>query len=348
VTDIPPVHALVAQVMEGVGTPELLLERGANAHDVQLRPSQVAALAGSDLVVWMGPEMAPWLDRALATAEGAARLGLLEAPGTVLRRYRETDPHDHGAEHGAEEAHEEAVAEKAEGPDQGHDAAHDATAEARAGRDADHGAEAGAEAGHGADHGDDPVAEAGADPGHDEGHGDVHSGTDPHAWLDPANGRVWLGLIAGRLSELDPANAATYQANAEAASARIEALDAALQARLAPLQDRPFLVFHDAYGYFVDHYGLTIAGAVAMGDAAAPGAAHLRELEAQIAASGARCIFPEANHDPRMVQALAEGAGLRVGAPLDPEGSAIEPGPGLYDALLTGLADALTACLAES
>lgn len=310
VTDIPPVHSLVAQVMGTIGQPILLLDRGANAHDVQLKPSQTAALAEADLVVWIGPEMTPWLDRALATAEGADRLGLLAAPGTERRNYGAADAHDHADEAGHDD----------------HDHAHDANEEA----------------GH--DHGhDDHGHEAeGSHAGHD------HSGTDPHAWLDPGNARLWLGLIAERLAAIDPANAAAYTANADAAAARIEALDTALAGRLAPLHDKPFVVFHDAYGYFADHYDLAVAGAIALGDAASPGAAHLKELQARMQDGAAICIFPEANHDPKLVDTMVEGTGARIGPPLDPEGSLVEPGPGLYDAVLTGLADALTACIADS
>jgi zinc transport system substrate-binding protein len=311
VTDIPPVHSLVAQVMGDVGQPVLLIDRGANAHDFQLKPSQTAALSDADLVVWIGPEMTPWLDRALDTAEGAERLGLLAAPGTELRDFGAADPHDH-AEEATHDDHGHEHSEEAGHNDHAHD--HDATAEA----------------------------------GHDDHAGHDHSGTDPHAWLDPANARLWLGTIAASLSAIDPANAAAYTANAEAAVARIDTLDTTLAARLAPLHDKPIVVFHDAYGYFADHYDLTIAGAIALGDAASPGAAHLKELQAKMQGGAPVCIFPEANHDPKLVDTMVEGTGARIGAPLDPEGSILDPGPGLYDALLTGLADALTGCLAES
>jgi zinc transport system substrate-binding protein len=313
VTDIPPVHALVAQVMGDLGQPVLLLERGANAHDFQLKPSQIAALSEADLVVWIGPAMTPWLDRALETAEGAQSVTLLDAPGTELRRFGAADPHDHAED------------------DHGH-----GTEGAKA-------TEAGGEHDH--DHGHDEHAH---DEHAEEGHHHEHTGTDPHAWLDPANAQAWLRLIADRLGEADPGNAATYTANAEAASARIASLDVTLAARLEPLHDRPFVVFHDAYGYFADHYDLSIAGAIALGDAASPGAAHLTELRATMQAGTPLCIFPEANHDPKLVATMVEGSGARIGAPLDPEGALLDPGPGLYDALLTGLADALTGCLAES
>jgi zinc transport system substrate-binding protein len=82
VTDIPPVHALVSQVMGDLGQPMLLLERGADEHDFQLRPSQAAAVADAELVVWIGPELTPWLDGAMETRpEGASALALCPQKG---------------------------------------------------------------------------------------------------------------------------------------------------------------------------------------------------------------------------------------------------------------------------
>lgn len=295
-TDIPPVQSLAAQVMGDLGTPGVLLTAGANAHDFQLRPSQVADLAQAGLVIWVGPEMTPWLDRTLdGLSDGGARLGLLAAKGTTTRSFEDVgeEGHDHAAE--------------------GHD--HAAAAD---------GAEAEAE-----------------DHDHD------HHGTDPHAWLDPGNAQVWLGAIAAELARLDPANAAVYAANAQAAAQQTARLDTEVAALLQPVADKPFVVFHDAYGYFADHYGLTIAGAIALGDAASPGAAHLKELQAGLSAGQALCIFPEANHDPKLVGIMADGTGVRVGGALDPEGSLLEPGPGLYATMLSGLAQTLSTCLTK-
>lgn len=175
---------------------------------------------------------------------------------------------------------------------------------------------------------------------------DDHQGIDPHAWLDPSNAQVWLGLIAAELAAIDPANAAAYAANAEAGRARIAALDSELAAQLAPLANRPFVVFHDAFGYFAGHYGLTVAGALNLGDASAPGAAHLTELRADLAAGGVICAFPEAGHDARQLALMLEGTATRGGAALDPTGSTLQPGAGLYEALLRDLAAKLSACLA--
>ncbi len=291
VTDIPPVHALAAQVMGDLGTPVLLTERGANAHEMHLRPSQAAAIAGADLLFWIGPEMTPWLDRALdGNPPRGTVVALLSAPGTHRQEFGAAGMAHHDDDH-----------------DHAHGKAHDHA--------------------------------------HDAGHGHVHEGLDPHAWLDPANAKVWLALIAAELAKADPANAAAYAANAAAASAAIDALDAEVAAILAPVRDRPFVVFHDAYGYFAAHYGLKVAGSVALGDAAAPGAARIAALREAIAKDGAVCAFPEAQHDTRLLAAATEGTGVRVGAALDPAGTTMDPGPDLYANLLRGMAQTIADCL---
>ncbi|MBC2836221.1 zinc ABC transporter substrate-binding protein [Gemmobacter straminiformis] len=93
VTDIPPVHALVAQVMGDLGSPALLLAKGASEHDFQLRPSQAQALAEAQLVVWIGPELTPWLDRALRGLTTGTSLALLDAPETETRAFSADGAH---------------------------------------------------------------------------------------------------------------------------------------------------------------------------------------------------------------------------------------------------------------
>lgn len=93
VTDLPPVHALVSLVMGDTGTPELLLTPGADPHHFQLRPSQARTVARADLVIWVGPDLTPWLARVLAgaDAENAVALG---GDGDLVADH----DHDHGAE----------------------------------------------------------------------------------------------------------------------------------------------------------------------------------------------------------------------------------------------------------
>lgn len=286
ITDIPPVHALTAQVMGDLGTPVLLLARGADEHDFALRPSQMSDIASADMAIWVGPELTPWLARAWEGAkEGAVSLALLQAEGVFIQDFQKP-----------------AASEDA---DQDH-GAHDHTAE-----------------GH---------------ETHD------HGAIDPHAWLDPHNAVVWLDGIAAGLSARDPANAATYAANAARAKEGIAALDAELSAQLAPLKGKAFVTYHDAYGYFTAHYGLTNAGSVALGDAAQAGAAHVQQLQARIE-GGVVCVFPEAQHDAQLLLQLLDGTTAKAGAALDPVGSMLDAGPDAYENLMRGLANGLSDCL---
>ena len=175
-----------------------------------------------------------------------------------------------------------------------------------------------------------------SDPGEDE--------TDPHLWLDPMNAKLWLGAIAAALAEADPARRALYLANAEAARAELDTLAAEIDARLAPVRGRAFVVFHDSFHYFGHRFGIEAAGAVALGDARAPGPARIARIRDHIGALGTVCLFREPQFRASLVATVAAGAAVRIGL-LDPLGANLRPGPGLYPDLLRGLADSLAECL---
>ena len=169
-------------------------------------------------------------------------------------------------------------------------------------------------------------------------------GIDPHLWLDPDNAKLWLGAIAAALAEADPARRALYLANAEAARAELDALAAGIEARLAPVRGRAFVVFHDSFHYFGHRFGIEAAGAVALGDARAPGPARIARIRDHIGALGTVCLFREPQFRASLVATVAAGAAVRIGL-LDPLGANLRPGPGLYPDLLRGLADSLAECL---
>lgn len=282
VVDTPITASLVGQVAGELASVQVLLPQGASAHHHQMRPSDVQGLQDAGLLVWTGPELTPWLDRAGVSVGGdVAQVRLLDVPGTHLRDYDGDHGHDHDDHHG-----------------------HD----------------------------------------HDHDHGDI----DPHAWLDPDNAQLWLEAIAEALSRADPGNADVYARNAATARQRIAGLDAQVRVRLAPHANAGFVVFHDAYGYFTDHYGLRPAIAVSLGDASTPSAARLRDIRAQISESGVTCAFPEYGSDPKLVQTAIEGTPVRMGAELAPEGGSGEAGPGLYEQTLAGMADVLANCLEKA
>ena len=313
VTDIPPVHSLAARVMQGVGEPASILPPGATPHGYSMRPSEAARLQAADIVFWVGEGLTPWLHDAVESlAADAVSVELMEAPGVALLEFGEDGHGDHDDDHGRKEEHAH--------EDEDHKDEH-------AHKDDD-------------DHKDEHA--------HKDEHGhDHHGDMDPHIWLDPANGKAMLAEMAARLAETDPANADAYRANAAAGAAELDALAARVEALVAPVRGKAFFTAHDAYRYFEHRFEIESAGSVALSDASPPGPARLDRIRSEMREHGALCVFVEPQLDPKLAQTAAEGSGARVAA-LDPLGADLEAGPGLYPALVQGLAQSLADCLAGS
>ena len=309
--DIAPVHSLVTQVMEGVGKPDLLIPAEASPHEYTLRPSQAKALADADVVFWIGEGLTPWLEKALTNVSATAhKVEMLEVEGTVSYAYREGatfEGHDHGENHD-DDHHEEAH--------------HDE-------HDDDHYEEA-----HHDDH----------DDHHEEAHHHDHEGADPHAWLDPMNAKIWVEAIAQKLSEKDPANAATYKKNAQVAKAKLDELINSTQATISALNQPKFIVFHDAYQYFEKRFGISAAGSISLGDAQDPSPARIREIQTTVKKLGVTCAYTEPQYNPGLVRNVFEGSTVSTIGVMDPLGSAIAPGSQHYDILITNMAKSLSEC----
>ena len=341
--DIPPVHSLVSIVMDGVGTPDLLVQPGASPHGYSLRPSEAAALNNADAVFWIGEALEPWLEGSIEALAGDAQvIELLEADGTTTLAFREgatfeAHSHDHGDHDHAGHEHEDH-----DGHEHDHDDDHPHDDEHE--HDYEHGHDD--EHAHGEEHDHDDHAHDDHDHeehAHDEHH-HHHDGNDPHAWLDPENGRVWLDAIAAELSELDPENAETYRANAEAGKADIEALIVEISAQLEPMQGTNFIVFHDAYQYFETRFDVPASGSITLGDASDPSPARIEEIQQKVSELGVSCAFTEPQFNPDLVATVFRGTDAKTGV-MDPLGADLEPGPNLYPELLRNLASSLTSCL---
>lgn len=192
----------------------------------------------------------------------------------------------------------------------------------------------------GDDHADTKNGKEPEKTGHDDDHGD----TDVHIWLSPANARVLAAAIASALAEADPANAARYRGNGQRLKDRLAALEAEMKTALAPVKDRPFVVFHDAYQYLEDAFGLNAIGAVAVTPEKPPGPKSLTALRKRIKTSRARCVFREPQFPAKLAETVAEGTGARI-VVLDPEGLSGAPGTNLYFDLMRANLRALAECL---
>ncbi len=167
---------------------------------------------------------------------------------------------------------------------------------------------------------------------------------DGHLWLDPENAKAIVRVAVARLAALDAADAARYAQNGAALERRLDALDAALRQRLAAVRGRRFVVFHDAYQYFERRYDLAAIGSITVSPENLPSARRVQAIRDKVRTLDARCVFREPQFEPRLVDVVIAGTRARTGV-LDPEGALLPRGPGLYFALLNGLADELVRCL---
>jgi zinc transport system substrate-binding protein len=151
----------------------------------------------------------------------------------------------------------------------------------------------------------DPIAADHTDHA-DHDHGDV----DPHVWTSPRRVKIIGARIRDALSELAPSRAADFDSNYGRFAADLDALDVAISARLAGLENRTFMVYHPAWGYFADDYGLEQVAIERAGKE--PGARALSELVEQARRQRIRTVFVEPQFNPASAEQLAREIGGEV------------------------------------
>ncbi|WP_409524394.1 zinc ABC transporter substrate-binding protein ZnuA [Nitrincola sp. MINF-07-Sa-05] len=185
---------------------------------------------------------------------------------------------------------------------------------------------------------------------HDD-HGDEHDESehadhdhDVHIWLDPASGVQIAEAMAAALTELMPEQADRIAGNLQRFTEETHALDNSLKTQLSALSDKGFFVFHDAYGHFVEHYGLNQVGYFTLDPSRQPGARHLADIRTRLEAGQAVCVFSEPQFTPAVVESVVRGIEIRHGV-LDPLATDVVVAPGAYQAFLQQLADRFSDCL---
>jgi zinc transport system substrate-binding protein len=139
-------------------------------------------------------------------------------------------------------------------------------------------------------------------------------GADPHVWLDPARLGIIAGNMAQALSEAAPGDSAYFESNLEGLRKDLEAADTAIRTQLAPFAGRTFFVFHPAFGYFADTYGLIQKAVEIEGKSPTP-----RQLQALIAEARehqVKTIFVQPQFDAKSAETIAKAIGGEV-RPLD-------------------------------
>lgn len=296
---------------------QALVQPGHSPHTYDPSPRQMAALSRARVFFRIGVGF----ERGFLPKIEAAHPGLLIVDTRKGIPLRTMSAHHHHHHHDDEDhshsSHAHGVdADPAEGhahpdhPDHGHEKhahtqkKHPAPDHAhKHDHDHDH------DHAHGHGHEDKPHPHAHHAHHHDEG------GKDPHIWLNPRWMKMQARTIADTLIELDPGAEARFEANYAALARDLDALDASLRAALAPVQGGTLFVFHPAWGYFADEYGLVQTAIETEGKA--PTAQQLARLIEQAKAADVRVIFVQPQMSTQSAQAVAEAIGGAV-VPINP------------------------------
>jgi zinc transport system substrate-binding protein len=148
----------------------------------------------------------------------------------------------------------------------------------------------------------------GANGGH--GHSHDAEGLDPHTWLNPLIAKIQAGTIATTLIQIDPAHRAIYEENMKKFEFDLDNINTELMNSLAPIRGKSFFVFHPAFGYFADAYGIKQVPVEVEGKE--PMARQLSRLIEKAKAQGVKVIFAEPQFPQKAARTLAESIGGAV------------------------------------
>ena len=133
---------------------------------------------------------------------------------------------------------------------------------------------------------------------------------DPHVWTSPAAVRIAAKNIALALIAYDPAHRQKYEPNLHAFLREIDTLDEEIRRALAGKKGYAFMVYHPAWGYFADDYGLRQLAVEEEGKPVS--AAHIREMVDLAREKGIRAILVQKGFDTKSARTVAREIGGEV------------------------------------
>jgi ABC-type Zn uptake system ZnuABC Zn-binding protein ZnuA len=139
-------------------------------------------------------------------------------------------------------------------------------------------------------------------------------GSNPHLWMDPANAKHYVARILAALVRVDPAHRKEYERNANLYDGRLDALVAWIRAQYAPIPPsrRLLVVFHNAWQYYDDRFGIRTLGIIETAPGQEPNPqdfGHTVDLARRYRVGA---IFGESEYSPKLALALAHDAGIPV------------------------------------
>ncbi|KMW74802.1 zinc ABC transporter substrate-binding protein [Photorhabdus luminescens subsp. luminescens] len=180
---------------------------------------------------------------------------------------------------------------------------------------------------------------------HEEGHEHhSHGEYNMHIWLSPEIAKQVAQGIHDQLLVSYPQKKTALDVNLRKFNVQLAQIDKNIANILKPVRGKGYFVFHDAYGYFEQHYGLTPLGHFTINPEIQPGAQKLHHIRTQLVEQKAICIFAEPQFRLTVINAVAKDTGVRMGT-LDPLGSRIVLDKDSYMKFITQLSEQYMGCL---
>ncbi|HKR10005.1 MAG TPA: metal ABC transporter substrate-binding protein [Gemmatimonadaceae bacterium] len=146
----------------------------------------------------------------------------------------------------------------------------------------------------------------------DRSKGDIHSLGNPHFMIDPAAAKVVARNIASHFGQLDPKNAATYNANLAKFNSRIDAKLADWQKQLAPYRGAKIVTYHRDFIYFAQRFGLSIVDELEPKPGIAPSPAHLAQVIGEMKRNNVKVILVQPFQNRKTAETVARQTGASV------------------------------------
>jgi manganese/iron transport system substrate-binding protein len=138
---------------------------------------------------------------------------------------------------------------------------------------------------------------------------------DPHVWNSAQNGIHIVETVRDNLKKLSPNNAAQYTSNAQKMTSQLTQLDSWIKSQIStiPANQRKLVTTHDALGYYSKAYGIPLEGALqGISTEEKPTARRVKELVGVIKSANVPTIFAETTVNPKLIEAVAKEAKVKV------------------------------------
>ena len=146
----------------------------------------------------------------------------------------------------------------------------------------------------------------------DRSMGDVHPFGNPHYSLDPANGKIIAGALTETFSRLDPGSAGYFEERRKKFDERLDKKMAEWAKLLEPYRGAKVITYHKSFDYFVERFGLELAGTIEPKPGIEPSPSYINGLIPRLKAAGVKIVMIEPFRPRRTPEYVAQAIGAKL------------------------------------